>query len=364
MARGSPVTRGPSWPVGWPVGRGEARRLAASWLCGVLLALGLGARCGQAVERTATPVFTVAVLGDGFGDALADGLRLDLTDDPGFAVRPAMHTGGLTDLRTDWAAAAKTLVAGSHAVAVAIMLGEDDWRPLRDGAGQAEPGTQRWRALYGDRVAMLAGQFPADVPVIWVGLPIVASQDAATAFSTINEIIRDRASRAGAHYVDSWNAFADENGRYDANGPDKDGRPAALRGGNGRSFTRAGAVKLASFIEADLGRARSNAVAALASTADVVLPREPAFDNDVDAQIRRELGLPALRPSARDAAAGPVTAITAPPLSPEGRLVDITRDPAPLANAGGASLAQRVLEEGRPLPPKPGRIDDFAWPRP
>ena len=249
--------------------------------------------------------------------------------------------------------------------AATVMLGEDDWRPLRDGAGQAEPGTPRWEALYGDRVAMLVGLFQARaIPVTWVGLPIVATEELATAFSGLNEVIRDRASRAGAHYIDSWNAFADENGRYDASGPDKNGRPATLRGTNGRSFTRAGAVKLASFLEGDLSRAQSNAVAALATTADVVLPREPAFDNDVNAQIRRELGLPALRPSARDPAAGPVVAVTAPPLSPEGRLVDTARGPAPLPNAGGTSLAQRVLEEGRPLAPKPGRIDDFAWPRP
>lgn len=338
-------------------------RLRGNWL-GVLLALWFGSGTGEAIEGPVSPVLSVAILGDGFGDALADGLRLDLATDPGFAVLPATHVGGLTALRGDLSAAVGTLVDGSHVGAVTILLGEDDWRPLRDGAAQAEPGSPRWAELYGDRVAMVVGLWTArHIPVTWVGLPIVANQEAATAFSTLNEIIRDRASRAGAHYVDSWNAFADENGRFDMSGPDKNGRPATLRGANGRSFTTAGAVKLASFVEADLGRARSSAVAALATTANVVLPREPAVDNDVDAQIRRELGLPALKPSIRDTAAGPVVAVTAPPLSPEGRLVDVTRNPAPLANAGGASLAQRILDEGRPLAPKPGRIDDFAWPR-
>lgn len=335
------------------------------WLLGLPLVLCLGMGPVEAIERAAPAGFTVAVLGDAFGGALADGLRLDLADDPGFAVLPASHGSGLSDPRTDWAVLVRTLLAGSHIGAAAIMLGEDDWRPLRDGAGQAEPGTPRWTALYGDRVAMLVGLFAAqNIPVTWVGLPIVANQDAAATFSTLNEIIRDRASRAGAHYVDSWNAFADENGRFDPSGPDKDGRPATLRGTNGRSFTRAGAIKLASFVEGELGRARSTALAALAATTDVVVPREPAVDNDVDAQIRRELGLQALRPSARDATAGPVVAITAPPLSADGRLVDVARGPAPLANAGGSSLAQRVIVEGRPLAPKPGRIDDFAWPRP
>lgn len=332
-------------------------------MIGLLVALSLGG--GAAAERGAVPAFTVAVVGDGFGDALSDGLRLDLADDAGSLVQAAIHTGGLTDGRTDATAAVKALIAGLHVGAVVVMLGEEDWRPLRDGAGQAEPGTPRWTALYGDRVASLVALFQADaIPVTWVGLPIVANEELAADFSALNEVVRDRAGRAGARYIDSWNAFADDNGRFDANGPDKNGRPATLRGPNGRSFTRAGAIKLASFLEGDLGRARSRAVAATATTADVVVPHEPAFDNDVDAQIRRELGLPALRPSVRDAAIGPVVPVTTPPLSPEGRLVDIARGPAPLANAGGTSQAQRVLEEGRPLAPKPGRIDDFAWPRP
>lgn len=337
-----------------------------AWLSGLLLlALCLAGGSGEAAERVTVPSMTVAVLGDGFGEALDDGLRLDFAADPAVAILPATRTGGLADPRTDWAAVVMTLLAGSHVGAVTIMLGAEDWRALRDGAGQAEPGTTRWEALYGDRVAMLVGLFQAaDVPVLWVGLPIVASQDTAAAFSTLNTVIRSRADRAGASYIDIWNAFADENGRFDANGPDKDGRRVALRGADGRSFTRAGALKLASFLDAELGRARRSIPAVPAVMATVVLPREPAVDNDVDAQIRRELGLPALKPSAGEAAAGPVVAVTAPPLSPDGRLVDITRGPAPLANAGGTSLAQRVLEEGRPLSPKPGRIDDFAWPRP
>lgn len=344
---------------------GAARRRRHPMAAGLLLALWLVGGSGKAADRNPPPLFLVAVVGDGFGDALADGLHLDFAEDEGIVVQAATHTGGLGDGRTDWTAAVKALIAGPRLGAVVVMLGEEDWRPLRDGAGQAEPGTPRWEALYGDRIAALVGLFQAKaVPVTWVGLPIVASEEAATRFSMLNEIIRDRASRAGAHYIDSWNAFADDNGRFDASGPDKNGRPATLRGANGRSFTRAGAVKLASFVEGDLGRARSSAVATSATTADVVVPHEPTFDNDVDAQIRRELGLPALRPSARDAAAGPVVPVTAPPLSPEGRLVDIARGPAPLSNAGGTSLAQRVLEEGRPLAPKPGRIDDFSWPRP
>lgn len=343
---------------------GVARRRRHGMLSGLLLAVWLGTGPSGGVEPQAMPAFTVAVLGDGYGEALADGLRLDLADDRGFVLLPTTHAGGLADGRTDWGSAAKTLIAGSHVGAVLVMLGEEDWRPLRDGAGQAGPGTPRWETLYGDRVATLVGLFQAKaIPVTWVGLPIIANEEAAATFSTLNAIIRDRASRAGAHYTDSWNAFADDTGRFDASGPDKNGQKATLRGGNGRSFTRAGAIKLATFVEGDLRRARSNAVEAVATTADVVVPREPVVENDVDAQIRRELGLPALQSSARDTAAGPVVAVTAPPLSPQGRLVDITPGPAPLANAGGISLAQRVLEEGRPLAPKPGRIDDFSWPK-
>ena len=329
----------------------------------LVLAGGSFARSGAA-PVSGPPPFTVAVLGDAFGEAVADGLKQELAGDATLVILPSTHAPyGLADQRFDWMASTRALLTERQIGAAVIMIGADDLRPLRDGTATVEPLTPRWEELYGDRVTLLAALFvQKGISLTWVGLPIVADDETATGYSALNETIRARATEAGARYVDVWNAFADDGGRFDPNGPDKDGKPARLRSSDGRLFTRAGCVKLASFVEGNLQRARQAALATLAVTTDVVLPREPEVENDVNAQIRRELGLPSLAPSSRDAK-GPVITVTAPPQAPDGRLVAASIGPAPLPNAGGMSLAQRALVEGRPLAPKPGRIDDFSWPR-
>lgn len=326
-----------------------------------------------ASNGSAAPV-TVAVLGDGFAEALADGLGRDLAGS-GITIVQVTHAPyGLAEpARFDWTTAVKALLeGGSHVNAAVIMLGANDLVPMPDGTMAAEPRTPRWRVLYGNAVQAVAELFRAKgVPLTWVGLPIVEDQQASAGFVDLNEIVRDRAGQAGATYVDSWDAFADEGGQYNAFGPDLNGRITRLRTGDGFDFTRAGASKLASFVDIDPEKLRAGKPDA-APTGVVALSPQPGFDSaldiDVTAQIRREAGLPALASSGTGSggrsAAGPVITITSPPLAPDGRLVAATADPAPLTGAGGGSLAQRSLVEGQPIQPKSGRIDDFSWPRP
>ena len=68
------------------------------------------------------------------------------------------------------------------------------------------------------------------------------------------------------------------------------------------------------------------------------------------------VGAPALIEPAKPLA-GPILSLTAKPLSPSGALLtrqSVLRE--------GAAI-ERVLADGAPVEPKPGRADDFAWPR-
>ncbi len=322
-----------------------------------------------AEPRPATTV--VAIFGDGYAEALAEGLRLDLADQTDTTVLQATHApSGLADAsHFDWKAAIATVLAQQHVGAAVVMLGANDRAPLPDGSGEAAPLTPRWRTLYAARVQALADQFrSAGVPLIWVGLPIVADDAMSADFVALNEITRDRATAAGASYVDAWSAFANESGHYGAFGPDAKGRITRLRTSDGLDLTQAGAIKLASFVEVELRARRAAEATASSATGDVVLPDQPDFDKaldvDVNAQIRREAGLPALPgATAGKVERGPVIALTAPTLAEDGRLLGPTSAPPPLMGEGG-TLAQRALVEGLPIQPKAGRADDFAWPRP
>ncbi len=333
----------------------------------VLLALLLGPLPAAASDRPAGRGFTVAVLGDGFGEDLAEGLRLNLAGEPDVTILNRTHPPyGLSEDQTfAWTTVVQTLFASQTPVdAVVIMLGVNDRRPLRDGAATVQPDAPRWAEVYGDRVQALAAAIRAKgVPVTWVGLPITGDEDTSAGFSALNEIVRDRSVKGGATYVDSWDAFVNEDGKYSQVGPDVNGRVVRLRMADNFDLTRAGARKLASFVEPELRRDRDRSAPA-APAAGLVIPDQPeASDIDINAQIRREAGLEA-RPAEggrAPAQAGPVINLSAPAVSADGRLVQ--RTGSAVADIGG-TLAQRALVEGQPVQPRAGRMDDFAWPRP
>ena len=67
-----------------------------------------------------------------------------------------------------------------------------------------------------------------------------------------NDIDRQYGEAQGAHYVDLWEAFSDENSVYRASGPDVNGIIMRLRAADGVHFNKVGARKAAHFVEPDL----------------------------------------------------------------------------------------------------------------
>ena len=327
--------------------------LAATLFCAAqALAAGTGKPAAQA------PI--VLVVGDRFATALADGLE----GEPGVTVARTTGDGfGLS--RPGFAEALGTirerLARPDRPALAAVIAGAEDREPLADASGRFEPGTPGWARLYGERVDAVARLFrDAGVPLVWVGLPAVRSPDLSADFVRQNGIVRDRAGRDGAAYVDSFDAFTDAAGRYSPVGPDADGASAKLRRADGLGFTRAGARKLASFLGPDIARLGTRSAAASANdVANLTVERargfDAALDVDVSAQIRREAARGPAEPAAGAApqgpAAGPVLPLTAAPVAPDGQLASLTL-PA------GAPVA------AEPGPPKPGRADDFSWPKP
>jgi hypothetical protein len=82
--------------------------------------------------------------------------------------------------------------------------------------------------------------------------------------SYLDELYRERAEKAGIIYADIWDGFVDEQGRYAVQGPDFEGQIRRLRTGDGVHFTKAGAVKLASYVDRDLRRILSSHVTPVA----------------------------------------------------------------------------------------------------
>ena len=119
--------------------------------------------------------------------------------------------------------------------------------------GSYEFRTDPWAALYAKRIDdMIAALKSKGVPIVWVGLPAIRGTKSSSDLSYLDELYRERAEKAGIAYVDIWDGFVDEQGRFAVQGPDFEGQIRRLRAADGVHFTKAGAVKLASYVDHEL----------------------------------------------------------------------------------------------------------------
>ncbi|MDP1868938.1 MAG: DUF459 domain-containing protein [Bradyrhizobium sp.] len=202
---------------------------------------------------------------------------------------------------------------------------------------------ERWVELYVKKIEeMIAVVKSRGVPVLWVGLPAIRGPKAMSDALFLNSLYRDAAGKAGITYVDVWDGFVDEAGRFLQQGPDFEGQIRRLRAADGVYFTKAGARKLAHYAEREITRLMA------ARSGPIALPSEPATP-DANALP----GQPAPRPLA-----GPIVPLVASSVGTDQLLGGPGSRPAAVD-----ALAARTLVKGEPLAPPAGRADDFAWPR-
>jgi hypothetical protein len=202
---------------------------------------------------------------------------------------------------------------------------------------------QRWIELYSKKIdEMITVLKSKGVPVLWVGLPAVRGAKATSDMVFLNSLYREAAGKAGITYVDVWDGFVDEAGRFLQQGPDLDGQIRRLRSYDGVYFTKPGARKLAHYVEREITRLLAG------RSAPITLPSEPATP-DANALP----GQPAPRPLA-----GPVVPLVESPVGTDQLLGGPGSRPAAVD-----ALAARTLVRGEPLTPPAGRADDFVWPR-
>jgi uncharacterized protein len=292
------------------------------------------------------PSFFVAVMGDSLGQMLSQGLTEAFADRPEVAIsRKARENSGL--VRSDfydWVKGSQDLLASGEKINVAVMLiGSNDHQAMRDGTASYEPHAPKWDEIYVARIEAIASQFrDKKIPMIWVGLPIMKSDRSSKDALALNEMYKEHASKAGAIYVDVWEAFGDDHGAYAASGPDVEGQVVRLRAADGIHFTKAGARKLAHFVEDEIKKVLDatepedgSQFAKLSPTPQGTNVPQPPAD-----------AVPAPKPPI-----GPVLSLTGVPLSP-----------------GGALVTRASTGTGRPLQGsddsvQPGRADDFNWPQ-
>jgi hypothetical protein len=216
-------------------------------------------------------------------------------------------------------------------------------KSTRSPNGMYEFREDRWVELYTKKIEeMIAVMKSKGVPVLWIGLPAVRGAKATADMLFLDSLYREASAKAGITYVDVWDGFVDEAGRFLQQGPDFEGQIRRLRSYDGVYFTRPGARKLAHYVEREITRLLA------ARSAPITLPSEPATP-DANAQP----GQPAPRPLA-----GPILPLVASSVGTDQLLGGPGSRPAAVD-----ALAARTLVKGEPLAPPAGRADDFVWPR-
>jgi hypothetical protein len=204
--------------------------------------------------------------------------------------------------------------------------------------------SDEWAVAYNKRIdATIAALKSAGLPVFWVGLPSIRGPKSTSDVQYLNDLYRARAEKAGISYIDVWDGFVDDSGRFTAQGPDFEGQIRRLRAGDGVHFTKAGARKLAHYLEREIRRV-------LAPGSEPVAL--PSSEPQAPATAARPSG-PAARPLA-----GPVVPLTASVTSAQELI-----GPRDTGDTSASKSVTRVLVNGEAVLPPAGRSDDFRWPR-
>jgi uncharacterized protein len=216
-------------------------------------------------------------------------------------------------------------------------------KTARNPNGLYEFRDERWVELYGKKIEELANVLKSKgVPVLWVGLPAIRGPKGTADMLFLDSLYREGAAKAGITYVDVWDGFVDEAGRFLQKGPDFEGQIRQLRSGDGVYFTKPGARKLAHYVEREITRLLAG------RSGPIALPSEPATPD-----TSAEPGKPAPRPLA-----GPIVPLVAASISTDQLLGGPGSRPAAVD-----ALAAKTMVKGEPLAAPAGRADDYAWPR-
>ncbi len=194
----------------------------------------------------------ILVIGDFVADGLATGLSEAFAASPGVVIEERSNgSSGL--VRTDyfdWQSELPALIAEVKPAVVVIDIGANDRQQMVAASGKLNFRTPEWFEEYERRVTAL-GKIVTDtkIPLLWVGLPAFRPQNMTADALTLNGVYRRAVERIGGEFIDVWEGFVDQDGRFIVTGSDINGQQVRLRGSDGINLTAAGKRKLAFYAE-------------------------------------------------------------------------------------------------------------------
>ena len=284
----------------------------------------------------------ILVVGDFLAGGLGDELSTAFEESPGVVV--AERSNGSSGLvRQDyynWPEQLPTLIDEVKPALVVVMIGANDRQQMKTADSRLDFPSDGWFSEYERRIRELGTIVTSrKIPLLWVGLPSFQSPSLMRDAVKLNGLYRTEVAKLGGEFVDIWDGFVDEEGRFIVTGSDMNGQQARLRGSDGINFTKAGKRKLAFYVEKYARRHLGE----MASPELVKL----------DASNLPELQV--LPPSLATAVPVQPISVMDPELDGGAELLGASPPPPPLVETPRDMLVKRGE-----LPPAPkGRIDDY-----
>ncbi len=202
------------------------------------------------IEKSPTAT-RLMVIGDSLAVDLSKALERFYVDDPNLVIigQGVGSSGFVRDDFFDWDKALSDAVANDSFDIAVVMMGINDKQNLLVDGKSETALSEKWKNAYSARLNGFLAQFrAANKPVIWLGLPPMASPKYSASMMQISSLQRSAVFSSGAEFIDIYERFTDENGKYSSRGPDINGQNLVMRKSDGIHFSKAGSDKLAFYI--------------------------------------------------------------------------------------------------------------------
>jgi hypothetical protein len=285
----------------------------------------------------------ILIVGDFLAGGLGDGLTAAFEASPGVVVeaRSNVSSGLVRDDYYNWPGELPKMIDELKPAMVVIMIGANDRQQMVTDAGKEKFRTDGWFSEYQHRVLAFGKEITGrKIPLLWVGLPAFESDSMTADAVQMNQLYRNQVESIGGEFVDIWDGFVDENGKFIVTGSDVNGQQVRLRTTDGINLTQAGRRKLAFYVEKPARR-----ILGTQASPDLVrldpgnLPALTLPTNPVEHTQPISLSDPNLDGGAELLGAGKTPPVT------------LTKSPRDL-----------LVEQGEMAPAPTGRIDDYRMP--
>lgn len=286
----------------------------------------------------------ILVIGDFFAGGIADGLQEAFEQSPGVVVegRSNGSSGLVRADYYDWQAQFPQLLDELKPALAVVQLGANDRQQMTVAGEKVDFRSEPWTREYESRIAALIRvAVERRIPLLWVGIPPFQSPKLSSDAITLNGIFRANVEKAGGEFIDIWEGFVDQDGRFVVTGSDIKGQQVRLRGSDGINMTAAGKRKMAFYIEKSARRhlgemASPDLVRLDASNLPALVSLPPSEMKIITSTPPIDVSDPNLDGGSALLGGAPLTTISAIPTA---------RD--------------MLVQKGEAGTPPPGRIDDY-----